>query len=152
MSVGQGFDRIIKAYFHDRPGARYVERGDYRISSAEDGQVVGPSQLTSAAEAGIVLEMSIILRQEADTEKCPRCSFMNSRVTTIRGWIEWRVPLMDRQVSEINIVSCSSNCSGRFQVTDVDGHDESGTSCADDEDEDDEVGGTIISPASYVFA
>ena len=62
--MAQGFDRIIKAYAQDRPGSYYVQRGDYHVLRAEDSQIIDPSELATIVSAGMVLEISIILRQE----------------------------------------------------------------------------------------
>jgi hypothetical protein len=93
--VAQGFDHILRGYFKDRIGQDYVERGDYHVLRAEDSQVINPSELASTVEPGMVIEMSIILRQKfaiGDNEKaCPRCRYINSSRKLINGWIEWQV-------------------------------------------------------------
>lgn len=72
-----------------------MERGDYQVIRADNNQVIGWSELPNTVESGMILEMSIILRQETafqnTKEKCPRCGHVNLNVTANRGWIEWKV-------------------------------------------------------------
>lgn len=62
---------------------------------AADSQPINPSECASQVEAGMVLEMSIILRDyaafafEDNKPKCPRCGHVNLGVPTRNGWIEW---------------------------------------------------------------
>jgi len=93
--VSQGFDHIIKGYFKNRAGSDYVERGDYHILRAEDNQTIASSELGRTVKAGMLLEMSIIMRQttplKAHETKCPRCHHTNSDAMLINGWVEWKV-------------------------------------------------------------
>ena len=91
----QDFNRVITGYCRDRIGNGYVERGDYQVIDAEDRRI-SPNELAAEVKPGMILEMSIILRQNAafeDDKKCPRCKFLNADVTARNGWIEWKVPL-----------------------------------------------------------
>ena len=57
--------------------------------------MIGPSEFASTVEPGMVLEMSIVLRQKIpfqdNKETCPRCGHFNLNVTANSGWIEWKV-------------------------------------------------------------
>jgi hypothetical protein len=72
-----------------------VRWGDYEVINAEDGQVVQPSEFVSAITPEMVLEISIILRQDErfqyGKQKCPRCNNINLDATVKNGWIEWKV-------------------------------------------------------------
>jgi hypothetical protein len=56
---------------------------------ADDSQIINPSEFASKVEPGMVLEMSIVLRQtnahSYNEKKCPRCGHVNSNVTAYRG-------------------------------------------------------------------
>ena len=90
----QGFDYIIKGYFKNRIGHSYIERGDYHVLRTQDSQIIPPEELASSVEPGMVMEMSIIMRQTltVDDKKrktCPRCQYVNSSAGTGDCWIEW---------------------------------------------------------------
>jgi hypothetical protein len=89
---GQGFDHIVKGYFKNRVGRQYVERGDYHVLQPESSEIISRLEFASTVKAGMVLEMSIILRRETyqdNEKKCPRCHHLNL-VATLHGcWIEW---------------------------------------------------------------
>ena len=57
-----------------------------------NGQIIERSNLASMVEPGMVLEMSINLRQKEEVqigeEKCPRCGYINTNGTITSGWIE----------------------------------------------------------------
>ena len=91
----QGFDYIINGYCKDRAGNRLIKRGDYRLIQAQTGQMIGRSDFVSTVEPGMIVEMSVVLRQKKafkdDRNKCPRCGHINLNVTVESGWIEWKV-------------------------------------------------------------
>jgi hypothetical protein len=93
----QDFHYVIKGYCKDSFGWRFVERGDYEVMHTENSQAINRSELGTVVESGMILEMSIILRQRKafldNKEKCPRCGRLNLNVTANQGWIEWQVPL-----------------------------------------------------------
>lgn len=75
-----------------------MKRGDYQIISAEDNKTIDRIEFAKKVKPGMILEISIILRQLMplqDTSKtCPRCCHVNINTTvTNSGWIEWQVPL-----------------------------------------------------------
>jgi hypothetical protein len=93
----QGFDHIIKGYFKNRPGSRYIERGAYLLLHVENnGQIrtIKPLQLANTVKAGMTLEMGIVLRRETTFHhhkaKCPRCDHINWG-TPASDWMEWKV-------------------------------------------------------------
>jgi hypothetical protein len=91
----QEFDFIIKGYCRkNRSGDSYVRRDDYEVMRAQDSRIIVPSKLASTVEPGMVLEISIFLRQNAtaqnDKMKCPRCRYINLNAC---DWIRWKVPL-----------------------------------------------------------
>jgi len=95
------FDYIIHGYCKDSVGSHFIKRGDYRLICAEDSQTIGPSEFASSVESGMVLEMSIVLRETGfkdSKEKCPRCGHINLVNTANYGWIECQ------------------KCSGQFQT------------------------------------
>jgi hypothetical protein len=73
-----------------------VERGDYEVLRAEDSHMINRSEFAKTVEPGMVLEMSIVMRQATafkdSKEKCPRCHHINVNATVAGGWIEWKVP------------------------------------------------------------
>lgn len=94
ISANKDFNYVINGYCKDRAGNRFIERGDYQIIRAEGSRVIGPSAFARTVEPGMVLEISIILRQATAFQKdCPRCGRVNSTVTANGGWIEWQVSL-----------------------------------------------------------
>ena len=64
---------------------------------AEDNKIINPSEFASIVEPGMVLEISIVLRQNATfeehEEKCPRCGHVNLNMKALDGWIERKVTL-----------------------------------------------------------
>jgi len=62
------------------------------VMRAADSQPIDPSEFVGQVESGMVLEMSIVLRQRtAYQKKCPRCGYINMDVAVKNGWIEWPV-------------------------------------------------------------
>jgi hypothetical protein len=98
-----------------------VERGDYQIIRGEDSQTIDPLEFAGTVEPGMIVEMSIVLREKTALKnkmgKCPRCQHTNSTVTAAHGWIEWKVLLNLLHALIINLMDCSRQCSGQFQIT-----------------------------------
>jgi hypothetical protein len=63
--------------------------------------MINRSEIPRMAEPGVVLEMSIDIRQSTAIQdnkgKCPRCSHVNFDATVINTWIEWKVHLKYKQ-------------------------------------------------------
>jgi hypothetical protein len=120
---------IINAYCKNRPGNRYVENGDYQVIHARDSSVIGPASFNTV-EAGMRLEMSIILRQSTTSQvnrgRCPRCSRLNSLATATGGWIDWKVVSTFR-ASPLLKLSYSWGCPALFSIVQVDEDHEDGT-------------------------
>lgn len=93
----QGFNNIINGFCKDRAGSSFIERGDYKLIRPEDSQVIDPSEFLGTVVSGMVLEMSVIMRQESSCgnskDKCPRCHHINLNLVGNGGWIEWKVAL-----------------------------------------------------------
>lgn len=90
---------------------------------ADGSHTIGHSEFANTVKPGMVLEMSIVLRQPAafqdNKQKCPRCHHVNLNVTTTSGWIDWKVPLTAMLILMINVNHYSSKCSGQFQVAEA---------------------------------
>lgn len=89
----QSFDYIINGYCKDRAGNRFIKRGEYEVVGNQDNQIISRSQFPGVVKSGMILEMSIIVRQRTTTlqdhkRTCPRCGHYNSSGS---GWIEWQV-------------------------------------------------------------
>ncbi|KAJ7257051.1 hypothetical protein C8J57DRAFT_555338 [Mycena rebaudengoi] len=99
-------DRILKAYLfgHPEAGARYVDRGDYNIISAE-GVVISHAKLRGKVKAGTHVEMSIIKRSAYRPEirqRCPQCGQTSAKAT------------------EGSWVTCAERiCGARYQISSV---------------------------------
>ena len=65
--------------------------------SAEDSQSISRLEFANKVKTGMVLELSIVLRQKGalqdNKEKCPRCQKINLNCAKTNGWIEWNVPI-----------------------------------------------------------
>jgi hypothetical protein len=81
----------MNGYCRNRPGSRFVERGDYEVMRATDSQIITHSEFV--VESGMTLAMAILMRQNMldQNNKCPRCDHLNSDVILHDGWIEWQV-------------------------------------------------------------
>jgi len=95
LNVEQEFDFMIKGCCRkNRFGDQAIMRDDYEVIRAQDSQIINPPDLGRMVEAGMVLEISIFLRQSAaslsDRKKCLRCGHIN---LDGHGWIHWKVPL-----------------------------------------------------------
>lgn len=92
MPACQDFNYIIIGYAKDRPGSRFIERGDYEVIRSQDNQTVSRSKLANMVDSGMILEMSIVKREvtvlRKDKEECPRCGRINSGIANY-DWVEW---------------------------------------------------------------
>ena len=74
---------------------------------AQDSAMISPSRFANTIMPGMVLEMSIILRQtdpfQENKEMCPRCSHINLNAHADRGWIEWEVPPLSHMCDNTNL-------------------------------------------------
>jgi hypothetical protein len=74
-----------------------VERGNYQVLSAKNSQTVNQSEIASTVEPGMVLEMTIIMRESTAIQdiqgKCPRCQHINLHSNGNNGWVVWQVHL-----------------------------------------------------------
>jgi hypothetical protein len=65
------------------------------VLRATDSQNIDPSQFAAMIRPGMVLEMSIVLRQkiafQSNTTVCPRCDHVNLNVAVNNSWIAWLV-------------------------------------------------------------
>ena len=91
----QTVHNIIAAYFKDKVGSIFVERGDYRLLPAGSDCIIDASSFPSTAEEGMRLEMSVVLKKRRygpdayETQKCPWCQFSNHATIPRDGWINW---------------------------------------------------------------
>ena len=94
----------------------------------DDGQVIKRSDLASVVEPGMILEMTIVLRQNLTfqivNEKCPRCGHINAKSVINSSWIEWKVVLTFFAGQTINLINYSSQCAGQFSVSEDDLQDD----------------------------
>lgn len=96
MIFRQEFHYIIVGYCNNRPGNRFVRRGDYEMIGP-DNQVVQRSVFANKVKPDMVFEMSIVLRQDGVLETeghiCPSCDGTNiqSLTSAIDTWITWKV-------------------------------------------------------------
>ena len=93
--ANQDFNYIIMGYCKGYIGGGYVERGEYNMITAEGHTKIGPTEFAREVNPGMILEMSIVLRQRTtyNRETCPRCHHINLSLATHNGWIEWQVIL-----------------------------------------------------------
>jgi hypothetical protein len=95
MMSFQDFNHIIASYCKGYIGGDYVERGEYNVIETEGYKRIGPTEFARDVNPGVVLEMSIILRQRSASKSetcdiaCPRCHHNNLTLDTHNGWIEW---------------------------------------------------------------
>lgn len=94
----QDFHTILLGFCRDRIGEKYIRQRDYRILTGDDDSIVSPSDLSAASQVGKILELSIVVREETNTEerKCPRCMFINRKKINGSGWIVWYARLPHR--------------------------------------------------------
>ncbi|KAJ6590707.1 hypothetical protein DFH09DRAFT_1423690 [Mycena vulgaris] len=59
--------RIIQAYYpQDRAGSRHISEGSYHLLHSKDGRVLPASQSSLKLQAGMTLEMSMVLYERAN--------------------------------------------------------------------------------------
>ncbi|KIM74459.1 hypothetical protein PILCRDRAFT_14367 [Piloderma croceum F 1598] len=152
-STWKTFDYIIKGYCKDRYGDHHVKWGAYEVIRAEDSQTISPSKFAHSVEPGMVLELSIILRQDEtlqdSKDKCPRCHFVNRNAPINRG--QFQVAEDDQNCEDIDHVRDEgSNTPGSDGVEGGRGEKGSGKRGAKRNGESDHtvVEDEIISPAS----
>lgn len=86
---------MITGHCRSVAGHVLVQRGDYRILKQDDDRVITPSELSTAIHPGMIVEMSIVLRQQTPKDyigvetKCPRCNHNNRKFITDNGWMSW---------------------------------------------------------------
>jgi hypothetical protein len=108
-------------------GNRFIQQGDYEVVHSAESEKISRSKFASVVEVGMVLEMSIILRQDAafqdNKETCPRCRHINRNIinTASNSWIKWQVPLNISRTYRpfVNPIEYSSNCWSSFLVQNV---------------------------------
>lgn len=90
---------------------------------ADDSLTIEPSEFARMVAEEMKFEMSIILRKRAALEenkgKCPRCCYVNSDVSAIHGWIEWKVIFSFSHVLTIDMLLCSCRCEGQFKIAET---------------------------------
>jgi hypothetical protein len=90
-----------------------VRGGDYDVICPNNGQIVYPLEFASTVQPGMILKISIILRQDEpfqkNKDKCPQCHH-NSWLDPVESACTFLRPLI------INIVNCSYKCEGQFHV------------------------------------
>ena len=94
LILWQDFCYIINGYCNGRVGVNFVKQGDFELIRPEDNRIISPSNFVSAAQPGMVFEMSIVLRQILAMlgdykTTCPRCHHVNKAGDSLNGWIEW---------------------------------------------------------------
>ncbi|TDL15034.1 hypothetical protein BD410DRAFT_845537 [Rickenella mellea] len=84
-------DALLKAHFADAPFGRFVQNGEYNISYRSGKKIIRPQEWCRVVQAGMVVEMSIILKHgNLNRENiCPICGYSNSDASPREGWIEW---------------------------------------------------------------
>lgn len=77
-------------------GYSFIERGDYEVMRAENSQIIDRSKFATSLEAGMVVEMCIVMRQSkafSEVDKCFRCNHLILQAVKKNVWIQWQVPL-----------------------------------------------------------
>lgn len=91
----QDFDVVITGYCKETAGSGLIQQGDYRILSSDDEEYINPTEISTALQPGMTVEMCIVLREPAtkrygrEKHRCPRCNHINSKVITVSGWVSW---------------------------------------------------------------
>ena len=86
---------MIAGFCRDSLGSAFIQQGNYRILKSESDQIIHPLQIGAVLRAGMTVEMSIVLREQAEARskieehRCPRCRHINSKVITASGWVDW---------------------------------------------------------------
>lgn len=70
--------RFLEFYFQDRPGLRFVVRGDYELRTAGDESILVPTESATnqwrhVVKPGAELDMNAILRRSLGDRSCPSC-------------------------------------------------------------------------------
>ncbi|KZP12973.1 hypothetical protein FIBSPDRAFT_936589 [Athelia psychrophila] len=93
----QDFHVVISGFCRTLAGDALIQRGDYSILTPDDDQIIDRSKISSLVHAGMTVEMSVVLRQNArgntsDEERtCPRCRHINRKVITKSGWLTCQI-------------------------------------------------------------
>ncbi|KZP10891.1 hypothetical protein FIBSPDRAFT_937825 [Athelia psychrophila] len=101
----QDFHVVITGFCRDQAGGSRIQRGDYRILSLDDDEVINPTEFHTALQPGMTVGMTIVLREQSQERnsnkehRCPRCNHINSKVITASGWVSCR------------------KCNGQFQIS-----------------------------------
>lgn len=110
---------IIRGYCKNRIGVKLIERGDFALMRSDDYQTVDLHNLAEAVQPGMVLEMSIILREKHmvghHPRRCPRCDHINN-APLAEKWVEWCV-FASLMWAVIDVCFLSRKCSGKFLVS-----------------------------------
>lgn len=86
---------ILIQMFHERPGATYVVRGDYRFLCHEGEKIVDQDQWSETVQEGMVFEMAVILQNDGNnlaskSKNCPACrKVCHPSNYRRKGWITW---------------------------------------------------------------
>ena len=127
---------VITGFCRDSFGGALVQRGDYRILKSDDDQVIYPSQFGTILQAGMTVEMSIVLREQAEERwggeehRCPRCGHINRKVITSSGWVDWYDYNYFICMSAVRIVGYGRKCGGQFHISSDDNEVVSPVVCA----------------------
>ncbi|TDL15036.1 hypothetical protein BD410DRAFT_902802 [Rickenella mellea] len=110
-SSWQTLDALLKARFGGSPFGRFVQRGQYHLSCDNGKTIIRPQDWRRVVEAGMVVEMSIILKKSTSPDRsktCPICRYLNSDVSPQKGgWID----------------CLGIDCNARFQISQMDKDD-----------------------------
>jgi hypothetical protein len=104
----QLLEDMVRLYFNHQkpPGARLVERGDYRLVHGGVGNFVEPSKWTYDLKPGNTVELSMVVRKRNERlVRCPRCRTQFEGEAK-NGWADWKVPRHD--VLESLLISLSA--------------------------------------------
>lgn len=72
---------ILTITFRERPGSKFVDRGEYSFLWNEGEDIVDSDRWTDVVREGMVFEMAIILRRNErgtamTSQVCPRCKML----------------------------------------------------------------------------
>ncbi|KAF7979909.1 hypothetical protein HWV62_40306 [Athelia sp. TMB] len=74
IRVDTDFHEVIRGFCKGTYGGALVQRGDYRILRSDDDRVIHHSQFGTILQAGMTVEMSIVLREQG--KECRKCCGM----------------------------------------------------------------------------
>ncbi|TDL13215.1 hypothetical protein BD410DRAFT_847193 [Rickenella mellea] len=100
-------DGLLKARFGDAPFGRFVQEGEYNMSTHDGKQIILPREWRKVVQAGMVVEMGVILRKPITHSRrkiCPICGYVNSEASPRKGWID----------------CLGLDCNARFQTSTLD--------------------------------